>query len=135
MLQLTGYGSRLSAAPGDAVQFFVNSEQRRPYRADIVRLIHGDLHPDGPGFKEQEIGTPVSGEYPARHQVILAGSFVIVPDAPPLHVESLTQGILPPSVLRPNSVLRARAVAFGPRRRGVRQPPELLIYWWSKRTR
>jgi N,N-dimethylformamidase len=90
VLRITGYSNRLSASPGDTVQFFVSSEQTGPYRADIVRLLHGDLHPDGPGFKEEEVDTPVTAEYPGRNQPIRAGSYVIVPDAPPLHVESFS---------------------------------------------
>ena len=39
--------------PGSAIEFKVSSEEAGTYRADIVRLIHGDTNPAGPGFKEE----------------------------------------------------------------------------------
>ena len=91
MLQLTGYSDRYSGSPGDTITFYVNSENNRGYRADIVRLIHGDTNPDGPGFKEELLNTSVSGEYPGRNQVIHGGSYIVVPDAAPLRdLDSLT---------------------------------------------
>ena len=72
---IVGYTDRISAAPGDTVRFMVSSEDSEPYRADIVRLISGDLHPEGAGFKEEVIETAANGDYPGRKQVIHAGSF------------------------------------------------------------
>ena len=59
----------------------VSSELPR-YRADVVRLIHGDTNPNGPGLKETEIDTPVSGEYDGRRQELPFGSYLLVPDGP-----------------------------------------------------
>jgi N,N-dimethylformamidase len=52
------------------------------YRADVVRLIHGDPNPMGPGFLEEEVAAAVSGEYPGRRQEIVTGSSVTVPADP-----------------------------------------------------
>ena len=52
------------------------------YRADIVRLIHGDPHPQGPGRKEEQIDTSINGDYPGRIQEIHPGSYVVLPAAP-----------------------------------------------------
>ncbi|MEE2636218.1 MAG: LamG domain-containing protein [Acidobacteriota bacterium] len=82
---LTGYADRLSVEPGGTVRFMVSSERSR-YRADIVRLIHGDANPDGPGVKERLIDTIVSGEYPGRRQTLPMGSYVTVPDDPALRL-------------------------------------------------
>ena len=90
MMELTGYTDRYSGSPGDTIRFYVNSENSLPYRADMVRLIHGDTNPDGPGFKEEVLEGPVSGEYKGRNQVIHGGSYVVMPDAAPLRVESFT---------------------------------------------
>ncbi len=49
------------------------------YRADVVRLIHGDPRPIGPGFKEELVASDVNKEYPGRHQPIHPGSYVTVP--------------------------------------------------------
>ena len=85
-LKLTGYADRFSAGPGETIRFMVSSEQPR-FRADLVRLIHGDVNPKGPGFKEELIESSMSGEYPGRAQSLRAGSYVAVPDAPALRLK------------------------------------------------
>src|SRR5262249_8086761 len=64
------------------IHFMVSCRDAVSYRADIVRLICGDDNPDGPGFKEEPLASPVSREYPGRTQETRAGSFVIVPHCP-----------------------------------------------------
>jgi N,N-dimethylformamidase len=76
-MNLVGYTDRLSIAPGETIQFMVSSTHRT-YRADVVRLIHGDENPIGPGFKEAEVDAPTNGEYAGRVQPIATGSYVIV---------------------------------------------------------
>ncbi len=82
-----GYGDRLSVAPGERIEFKVSCEEPGSYRADVVRLIHGDTNPAGPGFKEELLETGASGEYEGRFQATDAGSCVVVEDggalAPP----------------------------------------------------
>jgi N,N-dimethylformamidase len=80
-MNIVGYADRLSVAAGETIQFMVSC-QLPTYHADIVRLLHGDPNPHGPGFKEELIETPVSQEYPGREQVIYSGSYVVVPDSP-----------------------------------------------------
>ena len=80
-MKILGYTDRLSVQPGESLKFMVSC-QSSTYRADIVRLIHGDPNPQGPGFKEELVQTPVSGEYPGREQPIRTGSYVIIPDNP-----------------------------------------------------
>ena len=84
-MESVGYADQLSVAPGETICFHVSCQRPR-YRADIVRLLHGDPNPRGPGFKEECIQTTVSGEYPGREQVIQTGSHLVVPDAPPLRL-------------------------------------------------
>ena len=94
---IVGYTDRLSVQPGETIRFMVSSELPR-YRADIVRLIHGDANLNGPGFKEAEIDTPVSGEYDGRRQELPFGSYVLVPDNPVLRLRgsfTLTAWIAP----------------------------------------
>jgi N,N-dimethylformamidase len=85
-MEIVGYADQLCVAPGETIRFHVSCE-RPTYQADIVRLIHGDPNPHGPGFKEEVISTTVSGEYPGRAQVIHTGSHVIVPDTPALRLQ------------------------------------------------
>jgi N,N-dimethylformamidase len=82
-MEIVGYADRLSVQQGEMVRFMVSCQQPR-YRADIVRLIHGDENPNGPGFKEELIESSVNGEYPGREQLLHKGSYVIVPDSPSL---------------------------------------------------
>ena len=82
-MRIVGYSNRLSVQPGETIRFMVSCELPT-YRADVVRLIHGDPNPEGPGFKEEVVPTPINGEYAGREQVIRTGSYAIVPDAPAL---------------------------------------------------
>jgi N,N-dimethylformamidase len=79
MLRITGYSDRYSACPGDTLRFYVNSEQGERYDVQIVRLIHGDTNPEGPGFKEEEIAADCNKRLKGRPQRIHGGSYVVVP--------------------------------------------------------
>ena len=59
MLRITGYTDKCSVRPGDELSFHIHSEYNESYEAQIVRLIHGDTNPDGPGFKEKLVRAPV----------------------------------------------------------------------------
>lgn len=88
--ELIGYADKLSVVPGEHIRFMVSTDLPR-YSATIVRLIHGDNNPAGPGFKEQVIATEISGEYAGRKQTAYAGSYVLVENAPALaQVRSFT---------------------------------------------
>ena len=94
MLNITGYSDQISVAPGDAIKFMVNCEHRA-YQADIVRIVSGDLNPEGPGIIEEAITTPVNGRYKGRKQKIYAGSYAIVPSSAPLEtLESFTVQVM-----------------------------------------
>ena len=77
-LRLVGYSDEISVAPGETITFMVSADGVATYRADIVRLIHGDANPAGPGFKTGP-AMPV-GEFPGRKQETFAGSYVVVPE-------------------------------------------------------
>ena len=80
-MEIVGYADRLSVQQGESIRFMVSCQSPR-YRADIVRLIHGDENPKGPGFKEELVETAANGEYPGHPQVLRSGSYVLVPDSP-----------------------------------------------------
>ncbi|HVB78403.1 MAG TPA: N,N-dimethylformamidase beta subunit family domain-containing protein [Candidatus Binataceae bacterium] len=80
-MEVVGYCDKLSVFPGERIKFMVSVEDHSHYDVEIVRLIHGDTNPAGPGFKEQPIKTAASGKYPARKQEIHAGSYGLVPDS------------------------------------------------------
>ncbi|MSR13442.1 MAG: N,N-dimethylformamidase [Gammaproteobacteria bacterium] len=90
MLRVTGYTDRCSVRPGEEVTFHVHSEFDEPYQADIVRLIHGDTNPEGPGFKEKLVRSATNRRYRGQHQAVYAGSYVMVPHDARLDVQSFT---------------------------------------------
>lgn len=90
MLRITGYSDRYSIHPGDEIKFYVNSEKGEDYDAKLVRLIHGDTNPEGPGYKEEEIAAPFDRTHKGRNQKIHGGSYVTVPHDARMTVESFT---------------------------------------------
>jgi N,N-dimethylformamidase len=95
-----GYCDVPSVAPGERIRFYISCEEDDSYQADIVRLIHGDTNPAGPGFKEEVVETDVNGEYPARFQPTHAGSHVLVEDGDQLHV---TRGLTVHAFIQPTT--------------------------------
>jgi N,N-dimethylformamidase len=87
MKKIVGYSDKISVRPGDEISFMVSCDGPQSYEASIVRIIHGDTHPDGPGFKDQAVATAIDGTYPGRKQEVHSGSHVIVPNNP--HFEAL----------------------------------------------
>jgi N,N-dimethylformamidase len=75
---LLGYADRFSVAPGESIQFMVSCEAPS-YRAQLVRLIHGDTNPAGPGYREEPLPSSIDGTLRGRRQPIAAGSYVRVP--------------------------------------------------------
>ncbi len=80
-MKITGYADKISVRPGETIRFMVNCERPR-YRADIVRLVCGDLNPDGPGIREHVVQTPANTSYKGRSQTIESGSYVSIPNSP-----------------------------------------------------
>ena len=77
--ELIGYTDRLSVAPGEQIHFMVSTDLPS-YNTSLVRLIHGDENPAGPGFKEEQVASALDGQHVGRKQVALAGSYVVVQD-------------------------------------------------------
>src|SRR5918998_2068265 len=60
--ELIGYADPFSVAPGDTIGFFVSSDAPE-YHARLVRLIHGDADPSGPGLKVCAVGADFEGSH------------------------------------------------------------------------
>jgi N,N-dimethylformamidase len=78
-MKLVGYSDRLSVPQGGTIRFMVSSEHAT-YRSELVRLIHGDEHPAGPGYKERRVPSAMDGERRGRRQAIRGGSYAVVDD-------------------------------------------------------
>jgi N,N-dimethylformamidase len=80
-MDVVGYSDPLSVAFGDTVRVMVSCAASE-YDADVVRLIHGDRNPAGPGLRVEPIATSSDGRYAGVHQSIAPGSYVQVADSP-----------------------------------------------------
>lgn len=89
-MDIVGYADRFSASPGQTIRFMVSCAASE-YRAQLVRLIHGDTNPTGPGLKEESVVSDIERTYRGRVQEIRTGSYVIVQNVPELDAaEGLT---------------------------------------------
>jgi len=84
MVKIVGYPNRFSFRAEETIRFMVSSTLDAPYQVDFVRIVHGDVNPAGPGYKELPVDAPAAGEYPSRFQPIHPGSCVLVADDPKL---------------------------------------------------
>ncbi len=82
MLKILGYADKVSVAPGETITFMVSSEDESDFNAEVVRVIHGDCNPEGPGLKFAPVTTTLTNRYPGRRQAIDAGSYMVVPNFP-----------------------------------------------------
>ena len=73
-IPLIGYADRLSAGPGETVEFKVSSRSDRSFQARLVRVICGDPNPDGPGIKEEPIASDFEGSWPSSPKDAHLGS-------------------------------------------------------------
>jgi N,N-dimethylformamidase len=106
-----GYGDRLSVAPGEGIEFKISSEQDGLFRADVVRLISGDVNPAGPGLRELEVDADVNGTHRARFQRTDPGSYVVVEDGGALALTgpfTLHAFICPTTPAKPEQVIIGR---------------------------
>ena len=60
------------------------------YEARLVRLVHADESPSGPGRKTIAVGSSIEGTYPGRIQTARTGSSVVVQPVRPLGLESVS---------------------------------------------
>jgi N,N-dimethylformamidase len=90
MLKILGYPDHLSVAPGEEIAFKVSLEEDTQFDARLVRVIHGDANPAGPGLKFRHIPTAIDGDHRGRRQRIDAGSYMIVENAPAIAAKPFT---------------------------------------------
>jgi hypothetical protein len=77
-IRISAYTDKLSVKPGDTLQVMASADGTERVRAELVRLIHGDEHPDGPGFVEQKLTSEVEHDWPVRKQYVQKGNFLRV---------------------------------------------------------
>jgi N,N-dimethylformamidase len=126
-LGISGYADKLSVEPGDTVRIMV-STKAETFRSTMVRIIHGDPDPAGPGIKEEVIDSPVNATYAGRDQRLPLGSYVRVPDARELRPSdsfTMTAWIAPTTI--PGSEYNRLALRRTPV--GTPRPQGILTKW------
>ncbi|MBR0733304.1 LamG domain-containing protein [Bradyrhizobium japonicum] len=78
--KIFGYADKISVKPGDDIGFYVHADGTTTVDAQLVRLIHGDAHPAGPGYREEEVACDLNGSWTVRKQYTQVGSFLTVAD-------------------------------------------------------
>ncbi|MBO9379136.1 LamG domain-containing protein [Sphingomonas histidinilytica] len=77
--RLYGYADPLAIRAGEAVEFMLSAEIAADAEIRLVRLIHGDRHPAGPGFVEEEIDADLPARVAIVPQATRRGAFATVP--------------------------------------------------------
>ena len=83
-MTIVGYATCESVRLGERLGFCISVDNHGAFQFDVVRLIHGDDNPAGPGRKEEVVDHPANGVYDGHFQPIHPGSCAIVTDTPAL---------------------------------------------------
>ena len=79
-IRLFGYSDPLAAKAGEPIDFMVSAEGTTEVKSEIVRLVHGDMNPEGPGFIEEVINADIPATLSVKRQYTQVGSFARVDD-------------------------------------------------------
>jgi len=79
-IKLFGYTNKLSVKPGENIDFHVSADGTNSADAQLVRIIHGDEHPNGPGYMDEEIESDLNGKWDVKKQFTQLGSYLRVND-------------------------------------------------------
>jgi N,N-dimethylformamidase len=77
-VDLVGYTNRLDVSANETIEFMVSSSAG-PFDVDIVRLLHGDTNPAGPGFKTREVLPDFRENLRGTPYGLPKGSFAVAP--------------------------------------------------------
>lgn len=110
-ISLTGYTDQVSVRPGQQVDIKISAENTTSAQVEIVRLLHGDEHPDGPGFIEEVVASDVSGEHAVQRQFVDAGNAVVFAD--PDGRLALTGAMTLVALVYPTTPAKGRQVIMG----------------------
>lgn len=78
--KIYGYADPWCVKAGETMTFMVSAEGTENVSAQLVRLLHGDENPLGPGFVEQEVASDFPSELIVRRQFTQVGSYAVVAD-------------------------------------------------------
>jgi N,N-dimethylformamidase len=95
VLKILGYPDSYSVPQGGQIKFMISLEEDRSFSANLVKVIHGDCNPEGPGLKFVDVPNDANGTYEGRRQQIDAGSYMVSRRVPPLKGFAFTAWIWP----------------------------------------
>ncbi len=78
--RLFGYADPLNPRAGKRVDFMVSAEGLENAEARLVRLVHGDENPEGPGFIEEEVASALDGTLAVKRQFTQIGTYAHAED-------------------------------------------------------
>ena len=67
-VKLFGYTDKISVKPARSFSFTSMQKEQDTAQARLVRLIHGDQDPTGPGFIEEEVDCAANGDWKVEQQ-------------------------------------------------------------------
>ncbi len=79
-LRVRGYSSRPNVAPGDTISFHLANADAGAVGCGLVRLVNGDVDPDGPGSRMERVDTELGRTLWLTDAFTQSGSFVTVSD-------------------------------------------------------
>ena len=77
---IVGYSNKLSVQPSEELDFMISCTDPK-FNAEVVRLIHGDVNPNGPGHKDKKVPSNIDGSYNGKIQPIYSGSYIKINDS------------------------------------------------------
>ncbi|MEV8607067.1 N,N-dimethylformamidase beta subunit family domain-containing protein [Amycolatopsis sp. NPDC051373] len=92
-MRLIGYLDQLSARPGDSLPVRISGDGGQ-VTVDLVRLLHGDTNPLGPGFLSSDVASVPSQVVVAGEQVTPVGSCLRADDVVPAGTTRLSAGVV-----------------------------------------
>ena len=95
MLKILGYADEISVRPGERLKIMVSCPGTSRFRADLRRIIQGDVNPDGPGYRDLSVDLDLGGPFRGRVQPIHTGSHVeVASPGPATALGSFTIGVM-----------------------------------------
>lgn len=79
--RLFGYADPLNSKAGTEVEFKISAEGTHKVQAQLVRLLHGDENPDGPGYVDELVDSPINGTLDVQRQFTQLGNYCHAEDA------------------------------------------------------
>ena len=78
--RIFGYADPLCARAGSSVDFMISVEGRDEVKAHLVRVLHGDENPEGPGYVEEAVDIALPASLKVKRQFAQVGSFARADD-------------------------------------------------------